>query len=874
VAIESGQQLLHYRLTEKIGEGGMGVVWLATDTELDRDVAIKVLPAGFEADADRLARFEREAKLLASLSHPNVAAVHGLHTDAGVRFLAMEYVEGEDLAARIERGPLPVDEALEIAKQIADGLELAHRNDVIHRDLKPANIRLTTEGTVKILDFGLAKALGTDAQGMESDSTQSPTVTSFGTVAGVILGTASYMSPEQARGKAVDRRADLWAFGCVLYEMLAGRRPFAGETVTDTLAAVMRAEPDWSALPSAVPVRVRQLLRRCLQKSPNARLRDAGDAGLELLDAQAGVPVESDAGAATSRSSVPIWVPALLLAALVIVVVAFVTQSGKREPVGRGKRQFHLDVTEGMRSWAPAISRDGLLLANVVIPSDPKKSPELHVQRLDTGEVRRLDTGDWVPRHLSFSPDGKWVAYTDWGKLMKARVDGGPPVEVAQVFFIRSPPAWGDDDTIVFANWGGGLSRVPAAGGEVQALTRLDPEGSDTGRAGVSGHGQPAWSPDGRAVLFHSSTGIDRVDVTTGEREQLLDVSALAIGVAAGRLLWVESGGGNRRGALFAIEIEDDGRLRESSPTLIAEEIRRFSVSKEGTLILASTDSPPIVPVWVDREGNETEIPTVPVLARPSISPDGTRIAGHTSDQIHVYDIERETTTSLMPDPELEVGATWSPDGRQIYFWRVSGSTLPSRYRIASDGSGEPVELREEEGWLFVQSKDEQIRMIIEFLKKDLEGGMAAEIRFLNEEGKSLHPPLLVDGSTFDISPHGRRFAYTAGDGADRDVYVFDVESGNRWNVGRGRAPRWSHDGGELFYRLGQALVAVPVTTSGPGRVETLFWISSPNMGKDGFYAVHPDGERFFMQRWVSESEATASNRLTVVLDWTEPASK
>ena len=402
-------------------------------------------------------------------------------------------------------------------------------------------------------------------------------------------------------------------------------------------------------------------------------------------------------------------------------------------------------------------------------------------------------------------------------------------------------------------------------------MTRLDPE-SDTGRAGVAGHGQPVWSPDGSAVVFQSATGIDRVDVTTGKRERLLDVPAWAIGVAAGRLLWVESDGWDQSGALFSIEIQEDGRVRDGSPTLIAEEVNAFSVSEEATLVLASTPHPPLVSVWVDRAGNQAEIPTAPVLVWPSISPDGSRITGHTADQIHVYDIERETTISLMPDSEIESGASWSADGQQISFLKIlDGKPIP--HRIAADGSGEPIALAfsEENGHLYGQSTDGKVKA---FLK--VREGFELEFRFVGENGESVHPPLRIgDDGRGELSPDGRRFAYNAGKGAETDVYVMDLGSGGRWKVGPGRLPRWSRDGTELFYRLGQALLAVPMTIEGPGRIETLFWIPSPITRGDARYAAHPDGERFFMQRLVSEGDAAAAgNRLTVMLNWMEPDSE
>ncbi len=328
MAIEAGQQLLHYRLIEKIGEGGMGVVWKAVDSTLDREVAIKILPDAFSKDADRLARFEREAKLLASLNNPQIAAIYGLHEVDGYRFLAMELIVGEDLSQRLERGPLGLDEALDVAEQIALGVEAAHDNGVIHRDLKPANVRLTPEGKVKVLDFGLAKAFSPEPMSEAATGTLSPTVTSAGTIAGMILGTARYMSPEQARGKPVDRRTDVWAFGCVLYEMLTGRAAFEGETITDILAALVYVEPDFAKLPPSTPAGIRRLLRRCLRKDVSERLRDIGDARLEIVEARSEDPVASAKNDSPTRA-VSYRTAGLLALAGVLIGLAMVGSTGR-----------------------------------------------------------------------------------------------------------------------------------------------------------------------------------------------------------------------------------------------------------------------------------------------------------------------------------------------------------------------------------------------------------------------------------------------------------------------------------------------------------------------------------------------------------------
>ena len=399
--LEPGKDLLHYRLTEKIGEGGMGAVWKAVDTSLDRDVAIKILPEAFAEDPERLARFEREAKLLASLNHPHIATIHGLHDFEGQRFLAMELVEGDDLSQRIERGPLPVDEALKIAQQIAEGLETAHESGVIHRDLKPANVKLTTEGKAKILDFGLAKALVPETSGDASSVSMSPTVTSAGTVVGTLLGTAAYMSPEQARGQVVDRRADIWSFGCVLFEMLVGRRPFSGDTISDSIASILAREPDWSALPSTLPSAVRTLLERCLDKDARTRLRDIGEARVLLAD-----PPEDKRETPPARASTP-WGWIALVALLGLLLGWRLLAPGTRTAGGDAALpNFTLSRLTELQGpeRSPSLSPDGKqLLYNSKIGGNH----DIYLLRVGGARAINLTADSAVDDvEAAFSPDG------------------------------------------------------------------------------------------------------------------------------------------------------------------------------------------------------------------------------------------------------------------------------------------------------------------------------------------------------------------------------------------------------------------------------------------------------------------------------------
>ena len=497
--IESGTSLLHYTLTEKIGEGGMGAVWRATDTTLNRDVAIKLLPQIFSNDPERLARFEREAKLLAALSHPNIAAIYGLHqagtAEGPVRFLAMELVEGEDLQRQLSQGGLPVDQALDIAVQIAAGIEAAHEKGVIHRDLKPANVVRSSDGSVKVLDFGLAKSFVGEGATGSVDLSTSPTMTSVGTMAGVILGTASYMSPEQARGQAVDQRTDVWAFGCVLFELLSGAKPFGGDTLTDVLAAIVRAEPEWDALAGKVPEDVVALIKRCLRKNPRERLRSVGDIGLTLKElADAGTVAASSQAVAGRRGLSPGLAAGLLLA-VAVVAAGLGGWLSRSEPVAEPARRLSIQLPEG--AFLPggigtdlAISRDG---STVVYLADDLDQRMLHVRGIDDFESRPLPgtEGSSTP---FFSPDGEWVGFmTDEGieKISLSSLEIYPICEACDW------ADWGDDGNVIFSR-DNGFWRVSENGGQTEHVVGPMPD------KGIPAMIRPNVLPGSKLVLFES----------------------------------------------------------------------------------------------------------------------------------------------------------------------------------------------------------------------------------------------------------------------------------------------------------------------------------------------------------------------------------
>jgi len=662
--------LLHYRLVEKLGAGGMGVVWRAVDTTLDREVAIKVLPEAFALDAERLARFEREAKLLASLNHPNIATVHGLHESRDVRFLAMELVAGEDLAERLARGALPVDDAFGIAHQIAQALEAAHDSGVVHRDLKPANVRITPAGAVKVLDFGLAKAFAAGSAERAASPSHSPTITSVGTLTGVILGTAAYMSPEQAKGKEVDRRADVWAFGVVLYEMLTGRRLFDGETISETLAAVLMKEIAWDALPADTPPRIRRLLRRCLQRDPQSRLRDAGDARLLIEEVLAGADRE-EVRQRPRYGSAFLWAASVFAAvATGVALDRFVPRPVPARPL----RKFELSVPDVERA---RISPDGRRLTYV-------SSGKLWVRDLDRLEARPLE-GTEGAGVFFWSPDAAWVAYLADGKLWKVPAGGGKPTMICDLpgpegFFGRAGGVWERDGTILFTTDRTGLLRVSAQGGDPKSVLEPQPD-EETAFHGVNA------LPDGRGVVF--------VVHRTGEGRPKWDtLAAYAAGKNTKKILlqvegqWlmgpVYSSTGHllyRREpdnpGIWALPFSPSELEVTGEPFLVAPNGKYPSVAEDGTLVYISGGGErEVQPAWVDRGGKLLGTIGEPQRVNRwslALSPDQGRVAltlgdGDESD-VWVYDAIRGTRARLTSTRDA-TNPAWSPDGKRIIYHR------------------------------------------------------------------------------------------------------------------------------------------------------------------------------------------------------------
>jgi hypothetical protein len=669
-----GQRIAHYRVQEKIGAGGMGEVYRAQDTRLCRDVALKVLPELFARDAERMVRFEREAKVLASLNHPNIASIYGLEESNGARALVMELVEGPTFAERISQGRIPLEEVLTLAKQIADGLEYAHERGIIHRDLKPSNVKLTPESQVKLLDFGLAKAL--EGETAEPELQNSPTLSAAATRTGVLLGTPAYMSPEQARGKRVDRRADIWAFGCMLYEMLTGRAAFTGETTSDILASVIRAEPDWSSLPGSVPPRIHELLRRCLQKDAKQRLRDIGDARIIIEEALSGsVASETVAAGGLTRSlrhrgMVWAWLVAgLVLGAVGAVVIAsYLRPSPGEGPVGRFAFGFPAPdsqpgASEGfpLRDFpAVAISRDGTKIAYLGARGH---TTQLFLRLVDRLEPQPLP-GSADATSPFFSPDGQWVGFFADGKLKKASVNGGEATTLCDAPLNRSA-TWGPDSTITFApTLFGGLMRVSATGGSPEILTAPDV------RKGELTYRWPEILPAGKAVLFvignaqdigsFSESKIAAIRLDTREKKILPIVGTYPRYSPSGHLLF------ERNGRVFAVPFDPHRLEVTGQPVPVLDGVKTspnsgaadFAVSDTGSLVYlpenAYTHDGLIV--WVDRKKQVKELAApARYYGSPHISPDGERIAvaipsGSSGSDVWVYEIPHGTLTRLTFD--------------------------------------------------------------------------------------------------------------------------------------------------------------------------------------------------------------------------------
>ena len=870
--LASGTKLGPYEIVAPLGAGGMGEVYRARDLKLDREVALKALPEAFAGDLERIVRFEREAKVLASLQHPRIAAIYGLHEHGSTRFLAMELVPGEDLAQRLARGPLAVDEALRVATGIAEALEAAHEQGIIHRDLKPANVQLAPDGAVKVLDFGLAKALQ-PAPSSATSLSQSPTLTTPATMVGVILGTAAYMSPEQARGVAsVDRRADIWAFGCVLYEMLTARRAFEGDTVTETIASVLRSEPEWEPLLARAPQALVDLVQRCLRKDPKRRIQSIGDVRVELEDMLA-QPVQSRSttrGPAASTSRRPLqWLP-WLITALSLIASAVLLAPGRRKPASMTELsivpQAQQQIGEDLGYQPMAISPDGSMIAYTVRVEGLLRLRLRHMDRREDVEI----AGAIGARNLFFSPDSQWIGFFDSRKMYKVSVRGGTPIELADTLQDRLG-TWLDDGTIVYSREvTQPLFRIPEGGGEPVAVTELD----STQRERT--HRFPCALDGGPWVVFTAQTvespggyddaNIDAVSVTTGERRHLFAGARRAVWAPGGYLILA------RGSDLYATPVDPrDPRITQDPVPVLADVsgdvssgASYFSLAKDGTLAWIPGGEPERTREigWFDREGRWTPIP-IPAgpYAALYLGPGGSRAlisagAGGGATDLWLADL-RNGQLSPLTHGNRGGSADWLPDGIRMVYSRSESGLGEAVFARRIDGTGGETLLGHALHPLLITDVTPDGLHVV---YSDY-GQRQGRIHLAPVDASSPPRALPGEGDGYEqagyVSPDGLWLAYVSNKSRREEVCVrrLDGSSGS-WQLSNGTAGgiRWGRDGRELFFVTGEVLTRVPLHMQGTelvaGPAEPLFDVPpSPTETSFRDYDYDPIGDRFLFTR-------------------------
>jgi eukaryotic-like serine/threonine-protein kinase len=882
MVMRSGTKLGPHEILAPLGAGGMGEVYRARDSKLNRDVALKILPARFTDDAERMARFRREAQVLASLNHPNIGSIYGLEEWNNLRVLVLELVEGPTLADRITGGAVPLEEALAIARQIAEAMAYAHEKGVTHRDLKPANIKITPEGNVKVLDFGLAKVLQ-EPKNVDSDPSHSPTFTNPTTHEGMILGTAPYMSPEQAKGKPVDKRADIWAFGVVLYELLTGGHLFQRETVSDTLAAVLKEEPDWNR----IPPKVRPLLRCCLEKDPKRRLRDIGD--MQLLLEAASVPV------ATHR-------PWLAWGAVAAFLVAFATLSlihFRERPLVSAPVQFQISPSGSLHQGdAFAVSPDGRHLAFAATGSDGVA--RLWIRDLDSLKVRTLS--DSRPASVNpqrvvppffWSPDSRFIGFQAGGKLAKIEISGGPAQTLCEVQGTVVGGSWNRDGVIVFADSTRGLMQVSAAGGVASPLTTFEPSRKEVV------HVLPSFLPDGRHFLYlrassiPENSGIYVGSLNTKPEEQdsrrLLATTSGPVYVPSsdsdsGQVLFL------RQGTLMAQPF-DAHRLGPSGEAVpVAEQVGSyidyglFSASSNGVLVYRSGAGQNYQLTWLDQQGR-----VLGTLAEPgpynsmALSSDGRRVAVSRTNpentanwDVWLLDVGRNTSTRLTYDQVRAVFPVWSADGSTVFFDSIRGGDVNLYLKLASGAGDERLLLKSDAGYKYATSSSRDGRFLLYTVENP---ETKSDLWVLPLQGDRKPIPLLhteFNESSGQFSPDGHWIAYTSDESGNDEIYVREFSSGSaqgswgaagKWLIskGGGTGPRWRGDGKELFYVGSDGkLTSVDIsakTVFKAGAPRPLFQLPPGFIGVD----VTADGKRFLVGAPVAQN---ASVPFTAVLNW------
>jgi len=882
INLTPGARLGAYEIVSALGAGGMGEVYRARDTKLHRDVAIKVLLAAVANDPDRLARFSREAQVLASLNHPNIAHIHGLEESSGMTALVLELVEGEDLAQRIARGPIPLDEALPIARQIAEALEAAHDHGIIHRDLKPANIKVRPDGTVKVLDFGLAKAIGPSG-GSSATAMNSPTLSIHATEAGIILGTAAYMSPEQARGRFVDKRSDIWSLGCVLFEMLTGKRLFAGGNATDTIVAVVTNEPDWHALPGSVPPGVHRLLRRSLEKDPKRRLDSAAAVRLEIDDALnpaivATPPNRWNSPPVTNRLP---WAIAAALGIALVVAVAYLLRAAPTAPVA-AQPPIHLLLSEQVPTWTAgsersfAISPDG---RRIVYVATSTGTPQLYLRDMRAVDAKPI-AGTENALNPFFSLDGLRIGFFADGRILVIALAGGAPVVVADAANARGA-TWAPDDTIIYSPaTDAGLWQVPAAGGTPRLLAQPD------SAKGERSYRWPELLPGGDAVMFTvAMSDILSFDdarlvvrsLVSGEQHEVLRGGSFGTYAATGELVYA------RAGTLLAVPFDLKLQRVTGTPRPVLTGVvtyplsgaAQYALSANGTLLYVTgeSDSRMATLAWVDRSGkaNPLAVPAAPYQSL-SVSPDGTRAAidiDGANANIWILDLDRTAMTRFTMEWSNNT-PTWTPDASRVGFTSArAGMRSLFSQRVDNQGGPEPVfplgQFTAQVGassWL----PDGQ-SVIFDAARP----GTGRDLWIVRLNGARGPEPLLqtpFNESLPAVSPDGHWLAYVSNETGRSEVYVQPLPgpgSKSRMSTDGGSLPVWARDGRELFFRNRDVMMAVAINRSpgfSAGQPRVLFRSRST-----GLYGIGRDG-RFLMIENLPES--AAARPVTVVLNWFE----
>ncbi len=907
-----GQSIAHYKVTARLGAGGMGEVYRASDTKLGRDVALKVLPEAFAKDAQRMARFQREAHVLASLNHPNIAAIYGLEEanalagasisspaggpalgpaqrDSGPAeagpyqaiALVMELVEGPTLAERIAQGAIPLEEALPIATQIAEALEYAHEKGIVHRDLKPANIKVKSDGKAKVLDFGLAKALWDDPAAV--DSSASPTLSAAATRSGIILGTAAYMSPEQARGKAADRRADIWAFGVVLYEMLAGKQAYGGETASDSMASIIAREPDWSALPANVPRRMREMLRRCLTKDPRRRLQAIGDVRIELEETTSGVEssevvVRATAGPSSARRNA-------LTAVLIVAALAAGAALGglfmpRPEPaiVARASVPVSGELTVTARNrLLLAISPDGSKIAYTA-------NQRLYLRALDSLTYMEISGTEGAAAPF-FSPDGKWVAFFAGGQIKKAPVAGGAPESICTCEGFDA--SWGANDTILIGTAFSGIDAVPAKGGTPTVVV--------AGKPGVISV-KPRMLPDGRTITYVRGVAGSFNEWETVMRSlEKEDETVVLRGandaayVPTGHLLYA------RLSDLMAVPFDLASRKTTGNPVTVARQVdytnaggtSQFSFSSTGTLIyvaaLGETGSNTRM-LSVERSGKVAALPLeFRDFSDPRVSPDGRLIAAHLQDaqnDVWVADPARGTMSRLSFEAAEDETPAWSPDGRTVAWAATRSSVARGVFRRRADGSGQEELIWSLDRHAHVRDWAPDGKSLVLEIQDPKMGQDIWRLELGEKPSASVFLQTPFSERNSRVSPDGRWIAYASNESGTDEVYVQSFPTpGAKLQVsaGGGDQPVWSRNRKALFYRGGGSIQEVAFEAGSRltvGKPQPLFpdrFESPQAIGGHTGYDVFPDG-RFLMIQSPDAVKAAGGARFEInfVFNWFE----